>query len=60
MKISGVLVQEIASSRTSGNLYIVVVQSVLLYGLKAWVVTERMAKAFERVYQIIAQRIVRL
>ena len=60
MKISGVLVQELASARTSGNLYIVVVQSVLLYGLKAWVVTERMAKAFERVYQIIAQRIVRL
>ena len=60
MKISGVLVQELASARTSGNIYIVVVQSVLLYGLKAWVVTERMAKAFERVYQIIAQRIVRL
>ena len=46
-RLSRVLVREGADARTSGIIYVVVVQAVLLYGSETWVMTPHIGRVWD-------------
>ena len=53
-----VLERESADAWTSGRIYVVVVQAVLLYVLEMWVVTPRIAKVLGGFHHRVACRLI--
>ena len=51
------LSKEGAYSRTSGHIYLAVVQSVLIYGSEMWVMTPRIGRGLGRLYHRVAHRL---
>ena len=55
-RLAKILVREGAGKRTMGRFYVEVVQVVLLFGSKTWVMTPRLEKALERFHHRAARR----
>ena len=54
-RLSWVLSREEVDSRTLGHIYLVVVQSVLLYGSKKWVLTPRIQRVLGGFHHRVAR-----
>ena len=52
-----VLSREGADERTSGQIYLAVVQSVMLYGSEMWVLTSRIGSFLGRLHHRVTQRL---
>ena len=58
-RLTRVLSMERAEAQTSGKIYLVVVQSVLLYRSEIWVLTLRMQRLLGRFHHRVAHRLTR-
>ena len=56
MQLSRLLGREVADSRTSGIIYVAVVQAILLYGLETWLMTSRILKFLGGFHHRVAHR----
>ena len=57
-RLTRVLIREGADAQTSGQIYLVVVQSVLLYGSETWVMTPRIGRVFVEFHDRVAHRLI--
>ena len=55
-RMNWVLSREEADARTLGNIYLAVVQSVLLYGSETWILNPRMQMVLGGFHQRVARR----
>ena len=56
-RLTQVLSREVADAKTSGQIYLVVVQSVLLYGSETWVLIPRMDRVLGGFHHRVARRL---
>ena len=56
-RISRVLSREGADARTSGRIYMTVVQAVMLYRSETWVMTPRIGRVLRRFHHRVAHRL---
>ena len=55
--LTHILIREGADAQTSGQIYLAVVQSVLLYGSETWVLTLRMKRVLDRFHHMVSRRL---
>ena len=58
-RLPWVLIREGADARTLGEIYLVMVQAVLLYGSEIWVLTPRMQRVLGGFHHIVARKLTR-
>ena len=56
-RLTRVLIREGADARTSGQIYLAVVQSVMLYGLETWVMTPHIGRILGGFHQRVDCRL---
>ena len=56
-RLTRILIREGADEQTSGQIYLAVVQSVLLYGSETWVLTPRMKRVLGGFHHRVACRL---
>ena len=56
-QLTRALIREGADARTSGQIYLAMVQSVLLYGSETWVLKPRMQRVLGRFHHRVARRL---